>query len=64
MREVLIKLRGDKSQNEVASAIGISQKTLSALETGARNPSVELMKKIQQYFGVSMIEIFPDIFLQ
>ena len=63
MREALIIARGKKTQEEVSKALGISQKTLSAIERGYRNPSVELMKKVQEYFGESMIRLFPDIFL-
>ncbi|WP_394899526.1 helix-turn-helix transcriptional regulator [Clostridium paraputrificum] len=62
MREKLIEVRGDKSQSDVAEVLGISQKTLSAIERGYRNPSVELMKKLQGYYKVSMIDLFNDIF--
>ena len=62
MRQSLIDARGTKSQQEVADAIGISQKTLSSIERGYRNPSVELMKKLQQYYHVSMTILFKDIF--
>lgn len=62
MREKLIEVRGDKSQSDVAEVLGISQKTLSAIERGYRNPSVELMKKLQDYYKVSMIDLFNDIF--
>lgn len=57
MREKLIEVRGDKSQSDVAEVLGISQKTLSAIERGYRNPSVELMKKLQDYYKVSMIDL-------
>ena len=63
MRNKLIELRGERTQDEISKDVGISQKTLSAIERGYRNPSVEVMKKLQEYFGVSMVEIFPDIFL-
>lgn len=62
MREKLIEARGDKSQKEVADSIGISQKTLSSIERGYRNPSVDLMKKIQGYYQISMLILFEDIF--
>lgn len=63
MRSNLVLVRGEKSQQDVARDIGISQKTLSALERGYRNPSVDLMKKIQSYYKVSMITLFEDIFI-
>lgn len=62
MRKNLILARGDKSQQDVAEDIGISQKTLSALERGYRNPSIDLMKKIQSYYQISMLTLFDDIF--
>lgn len=62
MRNNLISVRGDRSQEEVAKKLGISQKTLSAIERGYRNPSIDLMKKIQNFYKVSMIELFEDIF--
>lgn len=62
MRSNLVLARGEKSQQDVARDIGISQKTLSALERGYRNPSIDLMKKIQSYYQVSMITLFEDIF--
>ena len=63
MRKNLINARGEKSQQDVAEDIGISQKTLSALERGYRNPSVDLMKKLQTYYKVSMTILFDDIFI-
>ncbi|UZP02316.1 helix-turn-helix transcriptional regulator [Clostridium botulinum] len=62
MRNNLILARGEKSQQEVADDIGISQKTLSAIERGYRNPSIDLMKKLQSYYKVSMLKLFEDIF--
>lgn len=62
MRNNLINARGEKSQQDVAEDIGISQKTLSALERGYRNPSIYLMKKLQKYYQVSMTILFEDIF--
>lgn len=63
MRSNLINARGERSQQDVAEDIGISQKTLSALERGYRNPSIDLMKKLQNYYQVSMTILFEDIFI-
>lgn len=48
MREWLAKARKatGKSQQELADEIGIAQSTLGSIESGNRNPSVELAKKI------------------
>jgi transcriptional regulator with XRE-family HTH domain len=62
-RELLITLRGTKSQDKLAKELGISQQFLSAIELGVRNPNVKLMKKFEEYFKVPMEELFPDIFM-
>ena len=62
MRKKLIQARGTRTQEEVATELDISQKTLSSLERGYRNPSVYLMKKLQDYYGISMIILFEYIF--
>jgi DNA-binding XRE family transcriptional regulator len=62
MRNNLINARGEKSQQCVGEDIGISQKTLSAIERGYRNPSIDLMKKLQNYYQISMTILFEDIF--
>lgn len=63
MRELLIKLRGNIPQTKVAKDLEISQQFLSCLENGSRNPSIKMMKKCAAYYGKSIIELFPDIFL-
>jgi transcriptional regulator with XRE-family HTH domain len=63
LRELLITLRGDKKQEEIAIRLGISQQYLSEIERNAKNPSIRLMRKFQEEYKRSMIELFPDIFL-
>lgn len=65
MREELIKLRKQNhlTQFQLAQILGISEVYVRKLEKGTRNPSISLMLKIEVVFGVSMKEIFPDIFL-
>ncbi len=46
MRDWLIRLRGEKSQGEIATAVGISQQGYSLIERGLRCPSVPLAKRI------------------
>ncbi len=50
-------------QEDVANELMISQKHLSAIETGKRNPSIALMKRFEVYYKKNMIDLFPDIFL-
>lgn len=56
--QVLISLRGNKSQQEVAEKIGISVKSYSAIETGKRFPRIETLKKLSEYYGKSVNELF------
>lgn len=56
--EKLRKLRGDRSQAEVAKALGITQAALSAYETGIRIPRDELKIKLAAYYGVTIESIF------
>lgn len=62
MRDRLIKARGKRTQTAVATAIGISQKHLSKLEIGDRNPSLKLASSLSAYYKSSVEELFPDIF--
>ncbi|MFA5385900.1 MAG: helix-turn-helix domain-containing protein [Eubacteriales bacterium] len=57
-RDVLIKLRGDRSRQVVAKEIEITPQMLGAVERGDRTPSLPLAKKIADYYGVSVDDIF------
>ena len=65
MRKELIKLRKENNltQFELAQILGISEVYVRKLEKCTRNRSIYLMLKIEALFGVSMKDIFPDIFL-
>lgn len=45
-------------QKEVADALGVSRQTMTAIETGKYNPSLELTLKIGQYFSLPVEAIF------
>ena len=55
--EEIRKSRGIR-QEEFAKALGVSRQTISSLETGRYNPSIQLAFKIARYFGMSIEEIF------
>lgn len=57
-RDILIKLRGDKSRPKVASDLDVTPQMLGAIERGDRTPSLALAKKIADYYKVSVDEIF------
>ncbi|PQL91060.1 helix-turn-helix transcriptional regulator [Apibacter adventoris] len=56
----LIQLRRKKriSQKEVAESIGVSQSTLCDWESGKRNPKVESLFKLAEYFKVDIKELY------
>ncbi|MFV0239534.1 MAG: helix-turn-helix transcriptional regulator [Lacrimispora sphenoides] len=63
MRKDLIDARGSKTQMEVAYDIGVTQKYISKLELGHRNPSLKIASKISKYYKKPIEMLFPDIFL-
>lgn len=46
------------SQDEFAKAIRVSRQTVSSIETGKYNPSLELAFTISDFFGKAIEEIF------
>ena len=45
-------------QDELAKALGVSRQTISSLENGRYNPSIQLAFKISRFFGIPIEEIF------
>lgn len=58
MNEKLIALRGDRSQEEVAKALGISVSALSMYEQGNRIPRDEIKIRMADYYGISIEDLF------
>ena len=58
--EKIKELRGEKSQAEVAVAVGISDSAMSAYENGDRVPRDEVKIRLAKYFGKTVQEIFFD----
>lgn len=56
----LTKLRGEKSQSEVAKAVGISDSALSMYECGERIPRDSVKVKLAEYYGKTVQSIFFD----
>lgn len=56
----LTRLRGDKSQSEVARAVGISDSALSMYECGERIPRDSIKVKLAEYYGETVQAIFFD----
>ncbi len=55
--EEIRKARG-MNQEELAKALGVSRQTISSLENGRYNPSIELAYKLSKYFGMMIEEVF------
>ena len=45
-------------QEDFAKALGVSRQTISSLETGRYNPSIQLAYKIARYFNLSIEDVF------
>ena len=54
----LRELRGDRSQNEIADAIGVTSMAISLYENGERIPRDEIKRAIAKFFGVTVESIF------
>ena len=53
-----IRKARDVNQEELAKALGVSRQTISSLENGRYNPSIELAYKLSKYFGMTIEEVF------
>lgn len=47
-----------KTQDEVAKDIGITQSSYAMIEGGYRHPRKDVQKKLADYFGVTVDELF------
>lgn len=54
----LKELRGSRSQEEVAQAIGVTKMSISQYERGKRVPNDDLKIKIAHYYNRSVENIF------
>ena len=55
--EEIRKAKGIR-QEDFARAVGVSRQTISSLETGRYNPSIQLAHKIARYFSLTIEEVF------
>lgn len=60
MKNRVEALRGERglSQEELARTLEVSRQTISSLENGRYNPSIQLAFKIARYFEKTIEEIF------
>lgn len=57
--KLLRKLKG-ASQKDVADYLGMTQSGYQRYETGTREPPVDILKRLADYFGVSVSELVSD----
>jgi putative transcriptional regulator len=62
MKSRLKMLRAEQgwTQEDLASAIGVSRQAINALETERHDPSLDLAYKIAAAFKVPVEQIFPN----
>ena len=58
--KILVQLRGDKTQEQVAKNLGVSVQTYCAWEKSIANVAVSKVSAVASYFGVKLGEIFLD----
>lgn len=56
--KILVELRGDKSQGQVAKSIGIAKSTLSMYELELRVPRDNIKIALARYYNKTVQEIF------
>jgi len=63
MRAELIKLREENgmTQEQVAESVGVSRSFYGHIETGTRNPSYGLARRISELFNTSIESIFFEV---
>ena len=60
MKNRIEEIRKEKGirQEEFAKFMGVSRQTISSLENGRYNPSINLAYKIAKYFNLTSEEVF------
>lgn len=61
-RDLLIKYRGNRSQDDMAALYGVTQQAWSRWERGITAPRYDIMLKIERNSGLKMEDIFFDVF--
>lgn len=60
MNNKIVEIRNSRGikQDELAKAMGVSRQTISSLENGRYDPSIQLAYKLAKYFGMKIEEVF------
>ena len=54
-----LRIARNLTQMAVAKDLGISQASITAYETGTREPSFDVVRRFADYFGVSPFQLMP-----
>ncbi|WP_028609240.1 helix-turn-helix transcriptional regulator [Paenibacillus harenae] len=57
---LIVKLRGNRSQRQIAEELGVPVSTYAMVELGYRFPRRELQAKLAAFFKVTVDELFFD----
>jgi len=60
MRDWLRKLRGNRTQKQIAELSGITAQMYNFIENGHRRPSVAVAKRIARVLGFEWTRFFQD----
>lgn len=60
MNNIIRELRkeGKVTQDDLASAVGVTRQTIISLESGKYNASLQLAYKISRYFNLKIEDVF------
>jgi ribosome-binding protein aMBF1 (putative translation factor) len=53
--------RGDRTQREIAEAVGVHEKYVSRWETGERMPDDENRRRLAEVLGVELVHLHPEL---
>lgn len=56
----LLKLRGDRSREDVAKAVGVSVSAMSMYENGERIPRDRIKMRLADFYNQTVQELFFD----
>ena len=55
-----LRKKNKLSQNKLAEELGISRRTISMIENGEQNVSLDYAYRISAYFNLLIQEVFPE----
>ncbi len=56
----MLRAERNWTQEQLASAIGVSRQAINAIETERHDPSLDLAYRIAFAFGVPLEQVFPN----